>query len=156
MSAGAGILVQLSDLHLREGDGGPARRLEHAVSRVAALEPSPDAVLLSGDLADVPSTAAYEQAHELLSPLGVPVYAIPGNHDDRYMLRARFSPGAGYPGEPVCFAADCGTLRLVGVDSTVPGREGGGSAPSGSTGSSRRSPSSPRRRRCWRFTIRRC
>lgn len=125
MSVGAGIIVQLSDLHLREDDGGPARRLEHAVSRVAALEPAPDAVLLSGDLADVPSSAAYEQVHELLAPLGVPVYAIPGNHDDRDLLRARFSPGTGYPGEPVCFAVDCGALRLVGLDSTVPGLEGG-------------------------------
>ena len=125
MSTGAGILVQLSDLHLREDDGRPARRLEHAVSRVAALDPAPDAVLLSGDLVDVPSSAAYEQVHELLAPLGVPVYAIPGNHDDRDMLRARFSPSSGYPGEPVCFAADCGALRLVGIDSTVPGREGG-------------------------------
>jgi Icc protein len=125
VSSGAGILVQLSDLHLREDDGRPARRLEHAVNRVAALEPTPDAVLLSGDLADVPSSDAYEQAHELLAPLGVPVHAIPGNHDDRDMLRARFSPGSGYPGEPVCFGVDCGALRLVCLDSTVPGHEGG-------------------------------
>jgi Icc protein len=125
VSSGAGILVQLSDLHLREDDGGPARRLERVVSRVAALEPPPNAVLLSGDLADVPSSAAYEQAHELLAPLDVPVHAIPGNHDDRDMLRARFSPGTGYPGEPVCLAADCGALRLVGIDTTVPSREGG-------------------------------
>ena len=125
MSSGAGILVQLSDLHLREDDEGPARRLEHAISRVAALEQPPGAVLLSGDLADAPSSAAYEHAHELLAPLGVPVYAIPGNHDDRDMLRARFSPGSGHPGEPVCIAVDCGALRLVGLDSTVPGLEGG-------------------------------
>ncbi len=125
MSSGTSILLQLSDLHLREDDEGPARRLEHAVSRVAELTAAPDAVLLSGDLADVPSSAAYEQAHELLASLGVPVYAIPGNHDDRDMLRTRFSPGSGHPGEALCFAVDCGALRLVGLDSTVPGSEGG-------------------------------
>jgi 3',5'-cyclic AMP phosphodiesterase CpdA len=112
-------LVQLSDLHLREGpDGaGPAERLRLAVARVAALEPAPSALLVSGDLADAPSGAAYEQAHQLLAPLGVPIHAIPGNHDDRHMLRARFGP--------VRFAAGCGALRLVGCDSAVAGEERG-------------------------------
>jgi 3',5'-cyclic-AMP phosphodiesterase len=112
-------LVQLSDLHLREGpDGaGPAERLRRAVQRVAALAPTPSALLLSGDIADAPSSAAYEQAHELLAPLGVPIHAIPGNHDDRDMLRARFGGGR--------FAVSCGALRLVGCDSTVAGEEYG-------------------------------
>ena len=118
-------LVQLSDLHLRGGSNGPARRLEHAVRMASQLQPRVDAVLLSGDLADVPSTAAYEQVHELLAPLGVPVHAIPGNHDDRDMLRARFAPGTGYPSAAVNFAFDCGALRVVGADSTGPGLEAG-------------------------------
>jgi 3',5'-cyclic-AMP phosphodiesterase len=121
------LLVQLSDLHLRAGEDGAeaAARLAHAVSRVSTLEPRPAAVLLSGDVADVPSSAAYEQAHELLAPLGVPVHAIPGNHDDRDLLRARFGPGPAPAGAPVCFAVSCGDLRLVGCDSTQPGEEGG-------------------------------
>jgi 3',5'-cyclic-AMP phosphodiesterase len=120
-------LVQLSDLHLREGDEGlgPARRLEHAVRLVNELAPRPVAVLLSGDLADTPSAAAYEQAHELLAPLGLPLHAIPGNHDDRDLLRARFGPRPAPPGSPVNLAAECGPLRLVGCDSTHPGHEGG-------------------------------
>jgi Icc protein len=120
-------LVQLSDLHLRPGDdgGGPAERLKHAVRRVAALQPQPHAVLLSGDLADAPSSAAYEQAHELLSPLGVPVYAIPGNHDDRDLLRARFGPAPAPAGAPVNLAVNCGALRLVGCDSTRAGEDAG-------------------------------
>jgi 3',5'-cyclic-AMP phosphodiesterase len=121
------ILVQLSDLHLRAGDEGrgPAARLAHAVSWVAALQPRPQALLLSGDLADVPSSAAYRQAHELLAPLGLPMHAIPGNHDDRDLLRARFGPSPAPAGAPVNFAVSCGTLRLVGCDSTNPGDDGG-------------------------------
>jgi len=130
-SHGAGdfpaALVQLSDLHLRPGgDGsGPAERLARVVRRVAALQPRPHAVLLSGDLADAPSSAAYEQAHELLSPLGVPLYAIPGNHDDRNLLRARFGPAPSPAGAPVNIAVDCGPLRLVGCDSTRAGEDAG-------------------------------
>jgi 3',5'-cyclic AMP phosphodiesterase CpdA len=119
-------LVQLSDLHLRPGeDDGPAERLERAVKRVAALQPRPHAVLLSGDLADTPSSAAYAQAHELLAPLGLPLYAIPGNHDDRDLLRAQFGPEPAPAGAPVCFAAGCGPLRLVGCDSTRAGDDAG-------------------------------
>jgi hypothetical protein len=47
------------------------------------LRPQPQALLLSGDIADMPSPAAYEQAYELLAPLGLALHATPGNHDDR-------------------------------------------------------------------------
>jgi len=119
------MLVQLSDLHLCEDAAGPARRLEHAVRCVTALQPRPDAVLLSGDLVDVASRVAYEQAHQLLAPLGLPLHVIPGNHDDRDLLRARFGPGPAPAGAPVRFAVNCGPLRLVGLDSTCPGSEAG-------------------------------
>jgi Icc protein len=95
------------------------------VRQVAALRPRPHALLLSGDLADAPSAAAYRQAHELLAPLGLPLHAIPGNHDDRDLLRARFGPRAARAGDPVNFAVDCGALRLLGCDSTRPGSDGG-------------------------------
>jgi 3',5'-cyclic-AMP phosphodiesterase len=121
------LLVQLSDLHLREGEGqaGAEARLRHAVLAVAAIEPRPCAVLLSGDLVDVPSSETYERVHELIAPLRLPVHAIPGNHDDRDMLRARFGPQDANAGARVQFAVDCGALRLIGCDSTGPGREAG-------------------------------
>jgi 3',5'-cyclic AMP phosphodiesterase CpdA len=120
-------LVQLSDLHLCPGEDGtgPAARLEHAVRQVAALQPRPHALLLSGDLADMPSSAAYEQAHELLAPLGLPMHAIPGNHDDRDLLRARFGPAPAPAGAPVRFAVSCGPLRLVGCDTSRAGEVAG-------------------------------
>jgi 3',5'-cyclic AMP phosphodiesterase CpdA len=123
------LLVQLTDLHLRsdEGAGMPARRLEQTVRRVAELQPRLTAVLLSGDVADTPSATAYEQAHELLAPLGVAIYAIPGNHDDRDMLRSRFaSETADHPGARVNVVFDCGALRVVACDSTRPGEDSGG------------------------------
>ncbi|HTD09827.1 MAG TPA: phosphodiesterase [Solirubrobacteraceae bacterium] len=120
-------LVQLSDLHLRAGDDGhgPAERLRRVVQRVAALQPRPVAVLLSGDLADDPSDAAYEQVRELLAPLGLPIHAIPGNHDGRQLLRAHFWPDEAPTDAPIHFAAVCGPLRLVGCDTTLAGSDGG-------------------------------
>jgi Icc protein len=120
------LVVQLSDLHVRAGDdSGPTRRLAHAVERVAELRPRPVAVLVTGDLADTPCAAEYERAHELLAELELAVHVIPGNHDDRDLLRARFVPGPAAPRAPVRFAVSCGPLRVIGCDSSVPGREGG-------------------------------
>ena len=120
------LLVQLSDPHVGAdwGDGDPVAMLAAAVDAVRALEPSPDAVLISGDLADHGADAEYEQVRELLAPLAAPLYVLPGNHDDRLALRRHFGlPGAG--GEPVQYAADLGPLRLVVVDSTRPGEDPG-------------------------------
>jgi 3',5'-cyclic AMP phosphodiesterase CpdA len=120
------VLVQLSDLHLRAGDEwtGPASRLARAVRLVKDLEPRPSAVLVTGDLADEPSEAVYEQAYSLLAALGLPLHAVPGNHDDRDLMRARFGAPE-EPDAPVRFAADCGPLRLIGCDSTIPGSDAG-------------------------------
>jgi 3',5'-cyclic-AMP phosphodiesterase len=90
------MLVQLSDPHLREDadDKGAAAALAAAVDAVARLDPKPDAVLLSGDVAEHASDAEYQLARELLSPLDVPVHVLAGNHDDAERLAAAFgAPG---------------------------------------------------------------
>jgi 3',5'-cyclic AMP phosphodiesterase CpdA len=48
------LIVQLSDPHIGAGwaDGDPAERLAAAVESVCSMRPHPDALLVSGDLAD--------------------------------------------------------------------------------------------------------
>jgi Icc protein len=121
------LLAQLSDPHIGaewlEG-GDPVAGLTAAVASVRSMRPQPDAVLLSGDLADHAADAEYEQVRELLSPLQAPLYVLPGNHDDRRALRRQFGvPGAA--GEPVQYSVELGPLRLVVVDSTRPGEDPG-------------------------------
>jgi Icc protein len=88
------------------------------------VRPVPDAVLVSGDLAEHAADAEYEQVLELLAPLEAPIFVLPGNHDAREALRRHFAvPGAG--GEPVQYSADLGPLRLVVVDTTRPGENPG-------------------------------
>lgn len=121
-------LAQLSDPHLRigPGDAGPARALAAAVAAVAALDPAPAAVVVTGDLADGARDAEYERARELLAPLAMPVHVLAGNHDDRDALRRWFDvPGGAAPGAPVRYAVACGALRLVACDTTRPGRGDG-------------------------------
>jgi 3',5'-cyclic AMP phosphodiesterase CpdA len=120
------LLVQLSDPHVGADWGGrdPVAMLAAAVAAVRDLVPNPDAVLISGDLADHAVAAEYEQARELLAPLDAPLYVLPGNHDDRLALRRHFGV-AGAEGQPVQYAADLGPLRLVVLDSTRPGEDPG-------------------------------
>jgi 3',5'-cyclic-AMP phosphodiesterase len=88
------------------------------------VRPAPDAVLVSGDLAENAADSEYEQVIELLAPLQAPIFVLPGNHDARGALRRHFDvPGAG--DEPVQYAADLGPLRLVVIDTTRPGEDAG-------------------------------
>jgi 3',5'-cyclic AMP phosphodiesterase CpdA len=60
----------------------------------------------------------------LLEPLGAPAYALPGNHDVGSGLHRHF----GVP-EPVWYSVDLGQLRLVVLDSTIPGEDPGALGP---------------------------
>ena len=84
----------------------------------------PDAVLVSGDLTDHAADAEYEQVRELLAPLEAPLYVLNGNHDDRGGLRRHFGL-AGSGDEPVQYVAELGPLRLVVLDTTIPGADAG-------------------------------
>lgn len=120
------LLVQLSDPHIGAswGEGDPVARLAAAIEGVLALEESPDAVLVTGDLADHAADHEYEQVRALLERIDAPAYVLPGNHDDRDALHRHFGvPGAG--GRPVQYAVDLGPLRLVVLDSTLPGEDRG-------------------------------
>jgi len=127
------LICQLSDLHVCPPGTLAYRRVDTAsfvrrcIEHIAALLPQPDAVVITGDVADRGSAAEYCHARELLAPLRVPVYAIPGNHDDRALLREAFPPpgGASGPAEFVQYTASVGPLALVALDTIVPGDGGG-------------------------------
>ena len=121
------ILAQLSDLHVglpgsrADREYRSSKQLERAVAHVCALEPRPDAVVLTGDLVDEGQPGEYARLNALLAPLPMPVYALPGNHDQREPLRTAFAPQGYLPKSgPLCYAADAGPLRLLALDSHVP------------------------------------
>jgi 3',5'-cyclic-AMP phosphodiesterase len=119
-------LAQLSDPHIGAewGGGDPVARLEAAVESIRSMRPEPDALLVSGDLADNAEDAQYERVRELLAPLQAPVYVLPGNHDERGALHRHFGVPGG-DGAPVQYSADLGPLRLVVLDTTRPGEDPG-------------------------------
>lgn len=120
------LLAQLSDTHIGADwfDDQALPRLAAAVESLRAIRPQPDAVLLTGDIAEHGAEEEYQQVLELLAPLGAPVYALPGNHDEREALRRNFDV-PGEDGKPVHYSADLGPLRIVLLDSTMPGLDSG-------------------------------
>ena len=120
------LLVQLSDPHVGAewAEGDPVARLGAAVESVRTMRHRPDALLLSGDLADHAADAEYEQVRQLVASLGVPFYVLPGNHDGRGALRGHFEV-EGTGDEPVQYSVDLGPLRLVALDTTRPGEDAG-------------------------------
>jgi 3',5'-cyclic-AMP phosphodiesterase len=120
------LLAQLSDLHIGAAWEGvdPQPRLERVIEAVRSLPNAVDAVVVSGDLADDASEHSYRLARELLERFDAPVHALPGNHDDRARLRGAFDlPGVG--DTPVDYTADVRELRLIVLDSNVPGQDPG-------------------------------
>ena len=125
------ILLHLSDLHVRP-PGMPVSRVvestplaERALRAARAFAPRPDAVVISGDLADCGLPAEYAELRVMLRRHlgGLPVYLIPGNHDRRENFRAALAEFAGVTADPefVQYVVDDLPVRLVMLDSVVPG-----------------------------------
>ena len=103
------LIAQLSDPHIRLDDEASQPALARAAERVAAL--GPDAVLLTGDIADTGDPEEYEIATRLLAPIQAPVYTTAGNHD-RYDERQQY-------------VAEVGKVRILVCDTSQPGRDDG-------------------------------
>lgn len=127
------LLAQNSDLHVRApgrlsyGVVDCAAMLQRAVASLLRLPQQPDAVVASGDLTDLGRPEEYAHLRRLLAPLAMPVLLMPGNHDDREALRAAFPEHAylRHGGPFIQYALDVGALRIVALDTLVPGEPGG-------------------------------
>ncbi len=97
------MIAQITDMHIKPegvlayGRFDTAPYLGRAVEHLLALKPRPDVVLATGDLVDGGLPEEYRRLHDLLTPLSMPVYLIPGNHDNRDALAAVFTDHAYLP-----------------------------------------------------------
>lgn len=126
------LIAQITDTHItRPGERAygvvdTAGCLERAVAALNALDPLPDLAVVTGDLVDLGEAEEYAHLRILLAPLRMPVVVIPGNHDSREELRTAFLadgylPRAGF----LHFTIEDHPLRLVALDTLVPGQGGG-------------------------------
>lgn len=126
------IVAQLSDPHVVApgqvlyGRVDTPACLARAVAEVNSLDPLPDVTVVTGDLVGHEERAEYDHLRQLLSPLRMPVFVIPGNHDDRDLLRATFGSDGYLPKDGFLqYVVDDYPVRIVALDTHIPG-EGGG------------------------------
>lgn len=127
------LIAQISDPHITVPgqpafDGSDAvAALERCVAHLMTLRPAPDAVLGTGDLTADGRPEEYAVLRERLRRLPAPVYLIPGNHDVRAPLRDAFADAGYWPadGEFLHYVVEEHALRLIGLDTVVPGATGG-------------------------------
>jgi 3',5'-cyclic AMP phosphodiesterase CpdA len=128
------LICQLTDLHVR-AMGVAANRVsetnmltERACRVVDAFKPRPDLVIITGDLTESGGEAEYANLSAILGrTLSMPIYVIPGNHDQRENLRAGLArlPGVNDNANWVQYAIEDYPVRLVMLDTLVPGASHG-------------------------------
>jgi len=123
------LFVQISDMHylkqgvLSFGKVDTHAYLEHCIEQIERLDPRPDAVLVTGDLTNDGDLLAYQALADKLAALQLPIYPIPGNHDDRDLIRQAFPMVKVLsPEGPLSYAIDHFPVRLLALDSSVDGK----------------------------------
>lgn len=120
----------LADGHLLAGRIDTVALLRQALARIEASGEAIDAIVLSGDLTDTGDPAAYELLVELVTPvadrLGAGVVLTGGNHDERRPLA--WALHGLDTDEPCDRAVEVRGLRILAIDSAVPGYHHGGFA----------------------------
>lgn len=127
------ILVQISDTHIDEaqtlvyGHFDTSSALEAAVETINAMQPGPDLVLHTGDIASHGSVARYEAFRRISAELEAPMALIPGNHDERDALRHVFGGTDCLPteGEFLHYVIEDYPVRVICCDSVIAGETPG-------------------------------
>lgn len=126
------LIAQITDMHVVLPDDPMAElyqtadRLAEAVDHLMTSVNKPDMVFMTGDLVNSGKIEEYELLRDLIAPLTMPVFLLAGNHDDCKNIRSVF-PGHKYlPAEgPLCYAVDGGPLKLIALDTNIPGKPQG-------------------------------
>jgi 3',5'-cyclic AMP phosphodiesterase CpdA len=130
MTRDALVIAQISDLHICEpgrlfaGHVDTAALCAAAIDHINAMDPQPDLVLVTGDLVESGRPAQYAHFHSILSGLQAPVRFLPGNHDDRTVIRETFYSDRRTT-DRLYDVVDLDGLRVVLLDDVIPGSPSG-------------------------------
>ncbi|MEC5200028.1 Icc protein [Arthrobacter sp. PL16] len=132
------FVLHMSDTHLLGGNVplygavDSEQRLREVFDDLEASGARPQAIVFTGDLADKGEPRAYAKLRAIVDPaasrLGATVIWAMGNHDDRAAFRAGLldeRPPVSPPDAPVDAVHFIDGLRIITMDSTVPGHHHG-------------------------------
>ena len=123
-------IIHVSDPHFLAGGAHLADRFDveqtfaRTLDAIRAVHPAPSAIVVTGDLTDLGEPDAYRRLRDAVEPvaddLGAPVIWVAGNHDERPVLRRELLDAAATE-DPVTGVWDLDGLRLIALDTSVPG-----------------------------------
>ncbi len=124
-------LVQITDTHilppgeLLYGDMDTATHLREVVGQINRMRPKPDMVLITGDLVENSDEASYQHFIDLIKPLEIPAYVIPGNHDNPQMMLEVFADTPYFPASDDTFQyeIEIPSFRILALNSYSDGNE---------------------------------
>ncbi|MBM7831956.1 3',5'-cyclic AMP phosphodiesterase CpdA [Agromyces cerinus] len=134
------FLLHISDTHVLAGGGmlydrvASERHLQTLFEEFEASGGRPEAIVFTGDLADKGEPDAYDRIRRIVDPvaerLDSQVIWVMGNHDERSSFRRGLLGELGTSVEgggarPVDRVDDVNGLRVITLDSTVPGHHHG-------------------------------
>lgn len=128
------FILHLSDTHFVQNDAllhgsiNSDDNLARLFEDFAKTQARPEAIVFTGDLADAGQEDAYQRLRALVEPaaakIGAEVIWVMGNHDTRTPFRKHLlDSDAGE--ESVDMVYDINGLRIIALDSTVPGQHHG-------------------------------
>ncbi|MBV1879087.1 MAG: metallophosphoesterase [Pseudomonadales bacterium] len=119
-------IVQLTDIHLSSRENPRVHRVATDVSLALVVDQirqlqQPDGIIITGDIADDGSAPSYARLREILAVLNVPVYVLPGNHDDPAVMQSCLNTDGFHYVQSTCI----GDWGFVFVNSKVDGQSHG-------------------------------
>ncbi len=115
------VIIQISDTHLMDRADlefvrmNPEQSFHAVIQHILDNHPQIDAIVHTGDLAQVAVPETYARYQAYMQQLGIPFFQIPGNHDELTLF-----PFASGHAEPTVIEADAWCLILL--NSAVKGR----------------------------------
>jgi Icc protein len=122
-------ILQISDTHLHAAADSRMRGVTTYATFLSVLEHAQsdarwpvDAIIATGDIVQDESRAGYERFRAALEPLAVPVYSIPGNHDDPNLMSEILTSGSFHLGGELRH----GSWSIVLLSTFLAGEDAGG------------------------------
>jgi 3',5'-cyclic-AMP phosphodiesterase len=111
------VVAHVSDTHFGNDTQDPSARTAAVMDHLLALDPRPDVLVVSGDVADHGRPGEYAAARAWLDRWPGPLAVCPGNHD----VRTAFVDGLGVPARTV---VETGGYRFLMLDSLIDAVDG--------------------------------
>jgi Icc protein len=125
------LLIQITDTHILPpgeilyDEVDTTLHLAETVQQINRMRPLPDVVMITGDLVEQGDKGGYQHFLELIKPLKMPTYVVPGNHDNPQVMTEVFAGTSHFPTSDSTFqyAVEDLPFRILALNSRSDGTE---------------------------------